>query len=176
MVRNIDLLARVSGLLMMILNSVYLAEIAVVAEDYNIYEGYLAMIAVEFYIANNLVVDMKMFPVCTLIGRLYMVVRFLFSLPVFPIVLLPGFLAPSIVQVFTSINQNMHSKKHFLIKYSQNTTIKKLVKVLETFPEKIVVTKTDKDNGIKFVFTNDEEIMKMESNQGYFRQASVTIL
>jgi len=90
--------------------SVYMTEIVVQTGTYKIYEGMLAMIAVEFYISINVVVDVWMFPVISFLGHTYCLIRFVTNLDDIPDVLIAGLYCPVIIQVFTSYNLSFHIK------------------------------------------------------------------
>jgi len=166
-------IARFSGFVIQFLMSVYMTEIVVQTGTYKIYEGMLAMIAVEFYISINVVVDVWMFPVISFLGHTYCLIRFVTNLDDIPDVLIAGLYCPVIIQVFTSYNLSFHIKSDFLLMYSQNTAIERFYKLLKAFPDRIVITQSNDKNddngnltwskiGVRMWFTNDQLISKMD--------------
>jgi len=138
-------LTKYAGLFLIFIFNVYMTEIIVQSGAYRIYEGYLAMIAFEFYIAIHLVIDVWYFPLTTFLGHTYLIIRFYTWLEDFTDVIIPSLYVPVIMQIFTWYTFNMHKKNDFLWMYTQSTTIDKFYKLLESFPERIVITQTKSD-------------------------------
>jgi hypothetical protein len=156
---------RYAGLVTMFSINVYMTEIVVKNGTYKIYEGYLTMIALEFYISTNLVLDIWLFPIVTFLGHSYCIINFHLYLSNIPPILIPCLYVPVVVQAFKSYTFNMQTKKEFILFYSQNTTIERFYKLFESIPERIVITQNNNQKETKFLFTNDEFLDQMEKNK-----------
>lgn len=139
--RNVPM-ARVGTFLLIIFVNIHMTEVAVLNVEYKIYEGFMIMIAVEFYISMYLVVNIWLFPVATLIGHSYCAVRYMQVYGVVPKTLFPSLYVPIAIQVFSCYTFDTHTKRDFLCMYTQSDTIEKFYKLLKSFPERIAITRT----------------------------------
>ena len=137
---------RYSALVLQFLMSVYMTEIVVQTGTYKIYEGMLIMIAIEFYISVNVVVDIWVCPIVSFIGHTYCLIRFNACLEEVSDCLVPGLFCPVFIQAFTSYSLSIHAKSDFLLIYSQSTTIERFYKLLKAFPDRIVITQSNDKN------------------------------
>jgi hypothetical protein len=134
------------------------------------------MVALEYYISTNLAVDIWLFPIVTFVGHSYCFIKFHIYFDDVPSILIPGMYVPVIVQIFTSYTLNLHAKRDFLLVHSQNKTIQRFNKFFESIPERIVITQDNEDNGVDFLFTNDEKLQIMEKAEISEFQENVRIL
>ena len=152
---------RIAGPFMWIATVAWMSEVVVQNGEYKVYEGYLTMIAWFFLYTIHVVVDVWIMPFIMLLSHSFALYRFHSCLSYVPTISIPCFLVPIFPFLLWWYKCNLSIKNEYMYMKAKESTIKKLHLLLKAFPERIIVSKSDKHGRNKISFTNDSELQDL---------------